>query len=251
MNFWFAHKSRPAIYGEEMLFLAMANHMNRHCGINIGLIASQEDCDLLKNNACYFDRFIEAELSGHNGATIKLDAINRWLPEGDALVDGDVFFSYSPKIDLSIAWALNYEPLYLFKEYPQEALRECLPKNKHTINAGFLYIPPPYFRQYAAEALTIAQKINCVGHTYEQMFFVKFCEDKQVTFSAIYPFTVHEAKDVETMWQKSGIRHPFCYKCSLIETQRCIQIAMKFGNAQEIKNLISEKWPYYKSMTKA
>jgi hypothetical protein len=248
MKFWFAYSHRPEIYGEEMLFLFLANNMNLQSGNSIGLIASKEDKKFLESFGCRYKEFIEADLTGKNGALIKIEAIQKFLPDGDALIDGDVFLSKKLNLNPSYAWVLNYEPLYFFKKYNDDYLKQCVPTGNRTINAGLLYAPKDHFREYARQAEHLAKQEKCIGHTYEQMFFLKYCQDKNIEIFAIYPKEVHLKSEVEIMWQESGVRHPFCYKCSLIETQRCIQIAMKFGNKEDIKKFIIQKRPYYKTM---
>jgi hypothetical protein len=236
---------------EARMFGVLASRVARHCGVSLGLIASREDAQSLAASGFCYDELLPADLRGTQGADIKLDAIARFLPEGHALVDNDVFFTRYPDIDYAAAWCLNYEPLRLYRAYEKEEhaiVERCLPAGENTINAGLLYMPPPLFRDYAMRALELAQHIRCIGHVYEQMFFARFAQDAGLKLRAVYPHSVHSQPEVEAMWRESGIRHPFCYKTSLLEAQRAIDIAMLHADPDETRRLLKSYWPGFSEM---
>ena len=109
-------------------------------------------------------------------------------------------------------------------------------------------MPAEHFRDYARRALALSQEIQCIGHTYEQMFFVIYCQEVWLELRAVYPHNVHAQKEVETMWQESGIRHPFCYKSSLLEAQRAIDVAMEHADARLVRAILRRFWPAWAEM---
>lgn len=254
MNIWFAYSEikqqdtyRPNF--TDVLYVALANIVNNNNGYKIGLIANNKDRQLLSDNLCTFDKYICANFSESKGATIKLEAILKYLPEGDAIIDGDVFLARPINVDPSCACVLNYEYISLYKNYSDKEhkiIEQCMPSGRKTINAGFLYAPQPHFRKYAEQALKLSSKIDCIGHTYEQMFFLKYCQENNLGVSAIYDGNVHAYGDVDTMWQNTKIRHPFFYKPLNCETRKCIDIALQYGDSDKVKKLLEERWRYFR-----
>jgi len=250
VNLWTAYKRLGDDY-QTRLFTVLASLVARQCEVEVGLIASREDCALLKSWGFRCADFIEAELAGDSGALVKLHAIAEYLPAGAGLIDNDVFLTAPLKLDPSIGWALNYEPLRLYRYYDSaemSVVEKCRPQGDRTINAGLLYLPAEHFRAYARRALALSREIRCIGHTFEQMFFVRYCQEAGLELRAVYPHNVHAQKEVETMWQASGIRHPFCYKSSLLEAQRAIDVAMERGDPRLVRAILRRFWPAWAEM---
>jgi hypothetical protein len=249
VRLWTAYKRIGDDYQSRM-FTVLASLVARHRGIEVGLISSDEDRASLKSCGFRSSGFIEADLPGATGAEIKLNAIAEHLPDGDALIDGDVFLTKLPDLDPAIGWALNYEPLRLYRHYTNDEMavvQKCWPQGE-TINAGLLYLPPDSFRDYARQALDLSRQIRCIGHTYEQMFFVRYCQSHGIELRAVYPHSVHTQREVEAMYQASGIRHPFCYKYSLQEAQRAIDLAMGWGDPRLVRTILNRFWPAWAEM---
>jgi hypothetical protein len=250
VKLWTAYKQIGNDY-ESLLFTVLASLVAAHRGVQIGLIASRQDGATLKRRGFRCSDFIDADLRGNMGAGIKLRAILDYLPAGDALIDGDVFLTTPLALHPSAGWALNYEPLRLYRHYsPREmaAVQSCWPRGQQTINAGLLYLPRNFFGDYAARALALSQEIRCIGHTYEQAFFVRYCQEQGIELRAVYPHNVHTQRDVEKMYQASGIRHPFCYKYSLLEAQRAIDLSMEHGDPRLIRTTLKRFWPAWAEM---
>jgi hypothetical protein len=250
MKLWTAYKRLGEDY-HSRLFTVLASHVAQHRGVAIGLIASREDADFLARCGFVSAEFIEAKLDGEIGATVKLCAIERYLPAGDALIDNDVFLSEPLALNPHKAWALNYEPLRLYRPYDESEMavvQKCWPQGQRTINAGLLYLPPDHFARYARQALELGRQIRCIGHTYEQAFFVRYCQENGLVLDAVFPHDVHSQKQVEAMYQASGIRHPFCYKGSLREQQRVIDLAMERGDPARVRHLLRRHWPAWAIM---
>jgi hypothetical protein len=250
VKLWTAYKCLGDDY-QPRLFTVLASLVARHRGIEVGLISSKEDRTSLKSCGFRCADFIEADLPGATGAEIKLNAIAEHIPDGDALIDGDVFLTKLPDLDPATGWALNYEPLRLYRQYASDEMavvQKCWPQGERTINAGLLYLPPDSFRDYARQALDLSRQIKCIGHTYEQMFFVRYCQNRGIELRAVYPHSVHTQREVEAMYQASGIRHPFCYKSSLLEAQRAIDLAMEHADPRLVRAILKRFWPAWAEM---
>jgi hypothetical protein len=233
------------------LFSAIASHVAKKQNISIGLISSNEDKKFLEAQFTEYQDFIEASVDGKNGAQTKLKAILNYLPEGDALCDMDVLWtSGRPEYEKNCAYALNPEPLIFYKDHSneQDLIKSCLPMGNVTANAGFLYAPKEIFKEYARRALSLSESTECIGHTYEQMFFVKILQDNNVPLKFIYNHTIHSYKEMKNCYKKTGIRHPFSFKIMPQEAQKFIKIGIKFGDFEFVKELVKTKFPFFKSM---
>lgn len=248
MKLWTAYKQITEDH-EILLFTILASLVAKERGIEVGLIANNQDRARLRSLGFRHSGHIDADLPAGCGAIVKLAAINKHLPQGDALIDGDLFLTSQPLLDPSVGWALNWEPLRFYRHYSSDQpVDKCWPSGNRTINAGLLYAPPPYFRQYAQQALGLSRQIQCIGHTYEQMFFVRFCQDSGLPLRTVIDREIHAHQEVEQAWQDCQIRHPFCYKHSLRETQRCIDVASEFADPDLVFRLLAKFWPFYKEM---
>jgi hypothetical protein len=251
MNLWVAFNS--CCYNpENSLFDSIASNVAKVQNVNIGIICNNEDRKFLQKLGVSYDAHINADIVGNNGAQIKLDAIERYLPDGDALCDMDVFwtsgFKRPEKLNHSIA--LNYEPIELYADYSnyREWVLLCLPKNEKTINAGFLYMPTQAFKEYAKQAKFLSQKIKCIGHTYEQMFFVRFSEDNNIDVSCLFNEDVHCLQQIEKCYKLTGIRHPFSFKASLQEIQRCTRMGQLHGDPDFVSWIVNKNFPQFQPM---
>jgi hypothetical protein len=233
------------------LFLTIASHVAKHQKIPIGLISSSDDKEFLKGQLIEYGEHIKADVSGKNGAQTKLKAILKYLPENHALCDMDVLWTKGiPQYNNSLPCALNPEPLLFYKDHRDEdkLIKSCVPNGNITANAGFLYAPQNFFREYAQKALSFSETTDCIGHTYEQMFFVRFFQEKEIPLKFLYNKKIHSHLEIEKCYQESGIRHPFSFKVSLQEVQRFITIGKQFGDYDFIKNLVHKKYPFFRSM---
>jgi hypothetical protein len=250
MKLWAAYKRLNNDY-QARLFSVLASHVAEWRGLDIGLIASCEDAASLTECGFVFSDLIKARIAGNTGAEIKLFAIRNYLPPGDALIDSDVFLTAPLQLSCNEGWALNHEPLRSYRNYnasESRIVRRCWPQGRRTINAGLLYLPHNHFQDYASQALELARQIRCIGHTYKQAFFVRYCQENSIVLNVVYPHEVHAQKEVEQMYQMSGIRHPFCYKSSLLEQQRAIDLAMQWGNPAKVRSLLRRYWPAWSVM---
>jgi hypothetical protein len=252
MNIWIAYRSFNINSWIDDIYHTIAASVARQNKAGIGIIASAADREHLKQLHIEYDQFIEANLIGNNGAQIKLFAIKNFLPEGDAICDMDVFWTKGRPQGLNVnnAVALNYEPLRFYADYSRHRTQflKCLPSGEKTVNAGFMYMPSAAFKKYAGQALELAENMDCAGHTYEQAFFVKFCQDHGIDVSCIFDGIIHQQGDVEKLYQARGVRHPFCYKKSLIELQKCVQVGMRHAEPGFTERIIKTKYPIFRSM---
>lgn len=249
---FFLNQSQPKQFLDwSLIFLAISANIAKKQKIQIGLISSASDRHWLDKYGIKYCEHISGDVSGKNGAQTKLKAILNYLPEDEPLCDMDIIWPINmPQIDKSKAWALNPEPILFYQDYSgqKKLIYNCLPTGKLTANAGFLFLPKKYFREYAKTAFGFSQTTNCIGHTFEQMFFVKFCQDIGIELKFIYPEIVKCYEGVERCYQSCGIRHPFSFKGSLQEVQRFITIGMELGDPDYISHFIKSNFPIFKSM---
>lgn len=238
-------------FHEDFFFAAVASHVAIRNNLPIGIICSSQHRQQLAQYGIEYQYHIEANLQGGNGAQIKLDAIANHLPEGDALCDMDVLWTRGvPAFKKEEAWALNPEPIYFYGDYSDQKnlVDVCLPHGNQTANAGFLYAPYPRFKEYARKALELSRTTTCIGHTYEQMFFVRFCQDHGIPLNFIYNKEIHSPEAVEYCYKESGMRHPFALKKSMVELQRFVRIGLEHCEAGFVEGLLNQYLPMFRCM---
>jgi hypothetical protein len=236
---------------QDFFFAAIASHIAIKNNLPIGIICSSQHRQQLAQYGTEYSYHIEANLVEGNGAQIKLDAITNHLPEGDALCDMDVLWTRGvPVLKKEEAYALNPEPVCFYGDYSdqQSLVDACLPRGKQTANAGFLYAPAPYFKDYSRRALELSHTTTCIGHTYEQMFFVRFCQDNDIPLNFIYNKEIHSREAVESCYKESGIRHPFALKKSMVELQRFVRIGIEYCETGFVEGLLAKYLPMFTCM---